>query len=441
MNGDQVFVVGLGMTKFCKPQREFNPEADFPVFAKTAVERALQDSCLKYSDLEAAVVGCCFVPRGQRSLYPLGLTGIPIHNVSNACSTGSNALYLGRSLVAGRQHNCVLVLGLEKMEPGPLGSNQAKLASSKDGQSKEKPATPASSLDYHFECMNSKFPPDPKAPVNPQLFGNAAREHMKKYGSTQKQYAMIGEKNHRHSANNPYSQFRDVYTLQQIEESPMIYYPLTKLQCSPTSDGAAAAILCNKEFVIKHGLEGQAIQIIGQSMHTDFQESFQKNQDLTCVYSVGFEMAHRAAQDVYSQTGLTPQDFQVIELHDCFSANELLTYEALGLCEKGQGGRLIETGQTTYGGKWVVNPSGGLISKGHPLGATGVAQCCELNWQLRGEAGRRQVPNVKNCLQHNLGLGGAVVVTAYSRPKEWINHKPKHNGSLGDAPRIIQARL
>jgi acetyl-CoA acetyltransferase len=247
------------------------------------------------------------------------------------------------------------------------------------------------------------------------MFGNAGREHMERYGTTAEQFAKIGHKNHKHSVNNPYSQFQDEYTLDQVKSAPMVYEPLTKLQCCPTSDGAGAAILASEEFVKKHKLQGKAIEIAGMSMTTDFRSTFD---DKSCIKMVGAEMTKKAALKVYEQSGLGPENVDVIELHDCFSCNELITYEGLGLCPEGKGGQLIDSGAVTYGGKFVVNPSGGLISKGHPLGATGLAQCAELNWQLRGQAEKRQVAGAKVALQHNLGLGGAAVVTMYRKP-EW----------------------
>jgi len=247
------------------------------------------------------------------------------------------------------------------------------------------------------------------APGAPQMFGNAGREHMEKYGTTKEQLAKIAYKNHKHSVNNPYSQFRDEYSVQDILKSPAVYEPLTKLQCCPTSDGSGAAVLASEEFVKAHNLQDRAVEIIGMAMATDFDTSFKDS----CIKMVGVDMSRAAAQKVYKQAGLTAKDVQVIELHDCFSANELVTYEALGLAEEGKAGQLIDSGAVTYGGKWVVNPSGGLISKGHPLGATGLAQCAELCWQLRGMAGPRQVKGAKVALQHNIGLGGAAVVGMY----------------------------
>lgn len=267
----------------------------------------------------------------------------------------------------------------------------------------------AQPMDKHIlalaEISEVLFPPAP------WMFGAAGREHMRKYGSTIEHFAKIGEKNHRHSVNNPYAQFQDAYTLDEILDSRMIYDPLTKLQCSPTSDGSDAVILASERFVDEHDLADQAVEIVGQAMVTDSANTF----DETCAGIVGDHMNRAAAQAVYDQAGLGPDDFQVIELHDCFSANELLLYEALGRAAEGQAHTLIDNGDTTYGGRWVVNPSGGLISKGHPLGATGLAQCSELTWQLRGTAGARQVDGVTAALQHNIGLGGAAVVTAYQR--------------------------
>ena len=251
-----------------------------------------------------------------------------------------------------------------------------------------------------------------KAPPAPQMFGNAGREHMEKYGTTALQFAKIGHKNHLHSVNNPYSQFQTEYSLEDILSAKMVYEPLTKLQCCPTSDGAGAAIVASERFVREHGLEDQAIEIIGMSMATDMPSSFE---DKSCIKMVGADLTKKAATAVYEQSGLGPEDVDVIELHDCFSCNELITYEGLRLCPEGKGGELIDSGAVTYGGEWVVNPSGGLISKGHPLGATGLAQCSELNWQLRGMAEKRQVKDAKVALQHNLGLGGAAVVTMYRK--------------------------
>ncbi|HVT64414.1 MAG TPA: lipid-transfer protein [Mycobacteriales bacterium] len=390
----KTYVVGVGMTKFEKPGSR---EWDYPDMARESGTKALEDAGISYDKVEQAYVGYVYGEStcGQRAVYELGLTGIPVINVNNNCSTGSTALYLAAQAVRSGVAECALALGFEKMQRGSLQSTF---------EDRENP------MQKHVLALNEKY--DMALPLAPWMFGAAGVEHMEKYGTTPDHFAKIGEKNHRHSANNPYAQFQDIYTLEEIKESKVIYdkLPLTKLQCSPTSDGSGAAIVASERFVEDNGLGDRAVEIVGQAMATDMRSTFENNSAATLV---GYDMSKEAARKVYEQAGIGPDDVQVIELHDCFSANELLTYEALGLCAEGEGGKLVDNGDTTYGGRWVVNPSGGLISKGHPLGATGLAQCAELTWQLRGDADARQVAGAKVALQHNIGLGGAAVVTAY----------------------------
>jgi acetyl-CoA acetyltransferase len=393
--GRKVYVVGVGMTKFEKPGSR---EWDYPDMAREAGTKALADAGLAITDIEQAAVGYCYGDStcGERAFYELGHTGIPIYNVNNNCSTGSTALFMAKQFVEGGLAECTMALGFEKMEKGSLGVKYTDRTNP---------------MDKHFKLM-VELRGFAKAPGAPQIFGNAGREHMEKYGTTAEQFAKIGWKNHKHSVNNPYSQFQDEYSLEDILAAPMVYEPLTKLQCCPTSDGAGAAILASEDFVKKHGLGKRAIEIAGQAMATDFDSSFDEK---SMIKAVGFDMTKKAAEKVYQQSGLGPENVDVVELHDCFSCNELITYEALGLCPVGQAGKYVDENAFTYGGKVVVNPSGGLISKGHPLGATGLAQCAELVWQLRGEADKRQVKGAKVALQHNLGLGGAAVVTLYRK--------------------------
>jgi sterol carrier protein 2 len=366
--------------------------------AREAGTKALADAGLKITDVEQAAVGYCYGDStcGERAFYELGHTGIPIYNVNNNCSTGSTALFMAKQFVEGGLAECAMALGFEKMEKGSLGVKYTDRTNP---------------MDKHFKLM-IELRGFAKAPGAPQFFGNAGREHMEKYGTKPEHFAKIGWKNHKHSVNNPYSQFQDEYSLEDIQKAPMVYDPLTKLQCCPTSDGAGAAIVASEAFVKKHGLEKRAIEIAGQAMATDFDSSFDEK---SMIKAVGFDMTKRAAEKVYEQSGVGPENVDVVELHDCFSCNELITYEALGLCPVGQAGKYVDDNAFTYGGKVVVNPSGGLISKGHPLGATGLAQCSELVWQLRGEADKRQVAGAKVALQHNLGLGGAAVVTLYRK--------------------------
>ncbi len=391
---NRAFVVGVGMTRFEKPGRR--EDWDYPQMAKEAGTRALEDAGIDYIDVEQGVVGFVngFSTSGQRALYELGMTGIPVVNVNNYCATGSTALFLAAQAVRGGEVGCVMALGFEKMQPGAIG----------DGSRHQE-----SPMSKHVKAMAEID--DFAMPVAPWMFGAAGREHMREYGSTAEHFAKIGYKNHQHAVNNPYAQFQQPYTLDEILSSKMISDPLTRLQCSPTSDGASAAIVASEEFVDKHELAGQAVEIIAQAMTTDFDSTF----DGSAKNLVGHDMNAKAAQQVYQSSGLGPEDFQVIELHDSFSTYELLLYEALGLCGEGEGAELVDNGDITYGGRWVINPSGGLISKGHPIGATGLAQCAELVWQLRGTAGERQAEGVDAALQHNIGLGGAAVVTAYQR--------------------------
>jgi acetyl-CoA acyltransferase len=392
---NRTYVVGVGMTKFDKPGTK---EGDYPDWVQEAGTKALEDAGLPYQEIERAMAGYCYgdSTSGQRAVYGLGLSGIPIVNVNNNCSTGSSALWLARDAVRGGLVDCALAIGFEKMQRGSLKAGY------------EDRANP---LDKHTGRMAQLREPEGD-PFAPEMFGNAGRDHMERYGSTAEHFAWIAWKNHKHSADNPYAQFQDVYTIEEIQASRMIHEPLTKLQCSPTSDGSAAAIVASERFVDEHGLWEQAIEIAGQAMVTDLSSTFAEGTD--CMKIVGSDMSRQAAAEAYEEAQVAAEEVDVCELHDCFSTNELISYEALGFAGEGEGHALVESEAVTHGGAGpVVNPSGGLISKGHPLGATGLAQCAELNWQLRGEAGPRQVEGAKVALQHNIGLGGAAVVTVY----------------------------
>jgi acetyl-CoA acetyltransferase len=394
----RTFVIGVGMTTFDKPGTK---DGDYPDWVKLAGGRALADAGIAYDAVQQAYAGYCYGDStyGQRAIYELGLTGIPIVNVNNNCSTGSTALFLARQAVRSGTVDCALAVGFEKMERGSLGMKYTDRTQS---------------LDKHMAAMHRRRPPE-DSPFAPQMFGNAGRDHMERYGSRPEHFAWIGWKNHKHSVDNPYAQFRDAYTLEQIAAAPMIHAPLTKLQCSPTSDGAAAAVIASERFVDDHDLWDRAIEIIGQAMTTDGPATFAE--PVSCIDLVGYDMSRQAARLAYEEAQVAPSYVDVCELHDCFSTNERLTYEALGFAEEGHGHELVEREATTHGGDGpVVNPSGGLISKGHPLGATGLAQCSELTWQLRGRADARQVDGASVGLQHNIGLGGAAVVTIYRPP-------------------------
>ncbi|MFG3493885.1 beta-ketoacyl synthase N-terminal-like domain-containing protein [Streptomyces sp. NPDC047928] len=390
----RAYIVGVGTTRFEKPETR---DWQYWDMAREAGTAALADAGIGYEAVEQVPVGFCHQAStaGQRAAYELGLTGVPVYNVNNNCATGATALMLARQFVEGGASDCVLALGFEKMTRGALGAGAGA------GDFRTSPVA------RHYGIMAAAHG-FAEAPPTAQLFGNAAREHMDRYGTTEAQLAAVGAKNHRHSAHNPDAQFRTVYSVADVLAAPTVHHPLTRLQCSPTSDGAAAAVVASERFVARHGLAGRAVEIVAQAMTTDTEASFASG---TCVDAVGAPMTRAAALQAYDAAGLGIEDVDVIELHDCFSINELLTYEALGMCAVGESGKLVESGATTYGGRWVVNPSGGLISKGHPLGATGLAQAAELVRQLRGEAGARQVAGARTGLAHNIGLGGAAVVT------------------------------
>ncbi len=389
--GRRVNVIGVGMTKFQKP----GASEDYNVMATAAGKAALADSGVDYKHIEQAYAGYVYGDStcGQRAVYELGLTGIPVFNVNNNCSTGSTALMLGKQAIEGGIAECVLVVGFEKMEKGALGS---------------KFNDRTNPLEFHVNVMN-KVQGFTSAPPAAQMFGGAGREYMWKYGTKKETFGKISEKARKHAANNPLAIFNQQLSLEEIMASEEVFDPLTRYQCCPPTCGAAAAVLCSDEFAKKHNIKAP-IYIAAQAMATDLQSSFSED---SMIKAVGYDMAKKAADLVYERSGLGPKDVDVVELHDCFTANELLTYEALGLCGEGEAEKFIWDGQNTYGGKVVTNPSGGLLSKGHPLGATGLAQCAELVWQLRGTADKRQVKGAKVGLQHNIGLGGAAVVTMY----------------------------
>jgi acetyl-CoA acetyltransferase len=389
-----VVVAGVGMVPFAKP----SVAQPYPVMASDAVRLALQDAGLGYADVQQAYVGYVYgdSTAGQRALYEVGMTGIPIVNVNNNCSTGSTALYLARQAVACGAADCVLALGFEQMTPGALGVQFPDRASPFD----------------RFDEATQALVGHAEIPLALRYFGGAGLAHMNEFGTPLETFAKIRAKASRHAANNPLALFREEVTTEQVMASPMIWPGvLTRLMACPPTCGAAAAIVCTPAFAQKHGLN-PSVRIRAQAMTTDRARTFEA-QDMREV--VGYSMAQEAATAVYEAAGVGPQDIDVVELHDCFAQNELLSYEALGLCPRGGAQQFVDDGDNTYGGQVVTNPSGGLLSKGHPLGATGLAQCTELVQQLRGTAERRQVAGARLALQHNLGLGGACVVTLYER--------------------------
>ncbi len=388
----KVNVIGVGMTKFETP-KALTPYTNL---GKEATQDALKDAGVDYSMIEEAYTGWVYGDScaGEKVLYQVGMTGIPIFNVNNNCSTGSNALYLARQAVASGVVECALALGFEQMTPGALGIVFT-----------DRPMP----METFIEKLGEVQDLPRNAPIAPMLFGAAGVEHLEKYGTKAETFGKISVKARKHAQHNERAVFRDLLTLEEIMESPHMYGPLTRYQCCPPTCGAGAAVLCSEDFAKKHNIK-TPVYIAGQAMAFDFSSTFE---DKSPMKIVGYEMTSAASKKVYDQSGLGPDDIDLVELHDCFTANELVTYEGLGLTPEGTAEKFIEDGDNTYGGKVVTNPSGGLLSKGHPLGATGLAQCAEIVWQLRGECNSRQVENAKVGLQHNIGIGGAAVVTMY----------------------------
>jgi sterol carrier protein 2 len=363
--------------------------------AESAIRAALADAGLEFGDVQQAYAGYVYgdSTMGQAAIYRVGATGIPIVNVNNNCSTGSTALWLARQAIESGEADCVLALGFEQMQRGAIQSHWT-----------DRP----SPFDVFQDAADAAQGPNPGVPIAAQWFGGAGQQYADRWGVEPETFAAVTVKSRLHAVGNPYAVFREPVTLEQVLASDPVFGPLTRLQCCPPTCGAAAAVLCSDDFVKTHGIDA-GVRIRAQALTTDTRASF----DGDLIDLVGYDMSAAAARQVYDKSGVDPLDLRVVELHDCFTANEILSYEALSLTPPGTAARFIADGDNTYGGRVVTNPSGGLLSKGHPLGASGLAQCAELVWQLTGRAGPRQVDDVTIALQHNIGIGGAAVVTLY----------------------------
>lgn len=389
-----VVVAGVGMTSFVKP----SAGRPYTQLGAEAARAALDDAGIDYARCRQAYVGWVYgdSTAGQAALYEVGLTGIPIVNVNNNCSTGSSALYLARQAIASGAADCVLALGFEQMSPGAI-----------DVVFDDRP-NPLQSL---LDVVNERIPDAERVPMAIRLFGGAGYEYQQRFGASDELFAQVRVKASRHAEHNTRAIFRKPLTEAEVLASPKLFLNMTRLEACPPSCGGAAAVLCSETFARAHGIS-TAIRIRAQAMTTDTAATYAGG---SLMHAVGSEMTRAAADQVYAAAGVSPSDLDVVELHDCFAQNEVITYESLGLCGTGEAATFVADGDNTYGGRVVTNPSGGLLSKGHPLGATGLGQCAELTWQLRGSADKRQVEDARLALQHNIGLGGACVVTLYER--------------------------
>jgi acetyl-CoA acetyltransferase len=365
---------------------------------EAAVREALLDAWIPYHRVQQAFAGYVHGDSvsGQAVLHRVGMSGIPIVNVNNDSASGSSALWLACQAVASGAADCVLAVGFDEMRPGSSGSLWS-----------ERPDAPG-----RFEAaVRGLQGYDAQTSVTAQCFGGAALSYMDKYGARPETFAKVAVKARRHAASNPNAVFREPVSEEAVLASPHVSGPLTRLQCCPPACGAAAAVLCSESFAHRHGMDGRVV-VRAQALVTEGSSTF-AGQDMMTL--VGYDMAKAAAHQVYEAAGVGPEDVGVAELHDCFTANELITYESLGLTPEGTAEKFILDGDNTYGGRVVTNPSGGLLSKGHPPGASGLAQCAELVWQLRERAGVRQVEGARLALQHSLARGGACMITLYER--------------------------
>lgn len=371
-----VFVVGADMIRFGR-----FPDRSVASLGGEAALLAMDDAGLSIGDMQALYCGNNILANrmvGQQVLREIGQTGIPVVNCANACATGATAFREGWMAIKAGVYDLVLCVGVEKMGKGLLGSADVEEGISPEG------------------VLGSI--------TTPSVFAHVGMEHSRKYGTTFEQFAKVSVKNHHHSTFNPKAMYQMETPLEVVMNAEMISYPNTKLMCSVNVDGAAAAVLASEKAAKRLGLMGRAVRVRASALTSDpFTERNLATPDFNAVTRL-------AAAEAYRQSGLGPEDLDLVELHDCFATAELVHYENLGLCEDGEAGRMIDTGETALGGRIPVNVSGGLLSKGHPLGATGIANIYELTTHLRGEAGPRQVEGARIGMSHVVGLGTACAV-------------------------------
>jgi acetyl-CoA acetyltransferase len=372
-----VYVVGVDMTKFAKA----GSTRSVSELGARAALMALDDAGLKIQQMEALYCGNLYQAGamvGQRILQEIGQTGIPVVNVANACATGATAFREAWMAIKAGVYDVTLAVGVEVMGKGLLGGGGGGGGIPKEG------------------LLGSA--------TMPAVFAEAGMEHARKYGTSFEQFAKVSVKNHHHSTMNPKAMYQIETPLEMVMNAEMIAYPNTKLMCSVNVDGAASAVLCSERKVKELGLGKRAVRVRASAMASDpWQERDLVMPDVnTCT--------RLAAKRAYEMAGCSPEDINLVELHDCFATAEILHYENLGLCKDGEAGRMIDTGEVALGGRVPVNVSGGLLSKGHPLGATGIANIYEVCTHLRGEAGKRQVPNARFGMTHVIGLGSACAI-------------------------------
>ena len=372
----EVYVVGTDMIKFGR-----FPDRTVPELGAQAALMALDDCGLSIKDMQALYcgnLGEAGAMVGQRVLREIGQSGIPVVNTANACATGATAFREGWMAIKAGVYDVILAVGVEQMGKGLLGGGGGGSGIPTEG------------------LLGSG--------TMPAVFAHVGMEHTRKYGTTFEQFAKVSVKNHHHSTLNPKAMYQIETPLQEVMGAEMISYPNTKLMCSVNVDGSAAAVLCSEKKAKELGLMGRAVKVRASVMTSD---PYTPRNLVMPDFNAVTRLAAKAA---YEMAGLGPDDVNLVELHDCFATAEIVHYENLGLCADGEGGRLIDEGVTALGGKVPVNVSGGLLSKGHPLGATGIANIYEITTHLRGEAGKRQVEGARIGLTHVVGMGSACAI-------------------------------
>jgi acetyl-CoA acetyltransferase len=382
------YIIGVGMTHFGK-----HLELGLKALGGAAASEAIGDAGLETGDIEAAFVGNAAAGlitgqeciRGQVVLRSIGLGRIPVINVENACASASTALHQAAAMVTGGLYDVVLALGVEKLYSEDKQRTFAAFGGAVD-------------VEFLAETMarlqqsGGTQGAGEKRSMFMDIYAQAARAHMRAYGTTVEQFAGVSAKNSSHGALNPRAQFREALTVEEVLAAPMVAAPLTRPMCSPIGDGAAAVVIASERRVRELGVSGRAVRIASCALHSGWDRAADEP-------GVSDYCAHEA----YRDAGIGPDDIDVIELHDASAPAEILAYESLGLCPRGEGGRLIDEGATKLGGRLPVNTSGGLLRKGHPIGATGIAQVVEVAEQLMGRSGPRQVEGARVALTHNGG--------------------------------------
>jgi acetyl-CoA acetyltransferase len=391
--GNEVFIAGVDMTPFRKPGHSDS----YDLMGAAATRGALRDAGIDYADIQQAFVGFVLGDSGaaQQTLYHVGQTGIPIVNCSNACASGGTALFLAFQAITSGAADCVLALGFEQMQAGALGLS---------GFDDRPPV-----VEKQVAMLQSLGHEVGPAPVL-QFFSLAGDEYAQQFGVDRSLFAHIPVKSRRHARDNSRALFRDALTVEEVLASPKVSGNLHRFECCPPTSGAAAAVLVSGRYARQRGLS-RRVELSAVSLRSDDERSF--SGDMMNV--TGYHIARDAAREVYERAGIDPLDLDVVELNDNFASNEVIMYEALGLCPQGGAARFISDGDNTYSGQVVTNPSGGLLSKGHPIGASGLAQCAELTWQLREQAGSRQVPGARLGLQQIMGFISAGFIAVYAR--------------------------